>query len=128
RPAPPDEFECSTLRPSDSYFWWVEVGDLPERLQVNPLAWPPKRGVRAATVRGRKFAGNKLRVVTAAERITVWLSPELIDFDEPIEVEHNRRRLVERGARVEPSLEVLLEDARTRADRQRPYWAKVESR
>ena len=28
---------------------------------------------------------------------------------------------------IEPSLEVLLEDARARGDRKHPFWAKVES-
>ena len=124
----PEEFECSTLRPWDNYFWWIEVDDVPERFLVPPARWPPGRGTRAASVRGRKFTGNKLGVFTAAEKVTVWLSPDLVDFTEPLEVEHNGKRLVPRGEKVSPDLRVLLEDARTRADRKRPYWAKVESR
>ena len=128
RGSPPEEFECATMRPWDNYFWWVEVEGLPEKSIVTPAAWPPKRGVRAAKVRGRKYAGNKLGVFARVDKVTVWLSPELIDFAEPIEIEWNGKRLTERGAVIGPDLRVLLEDARTRADRRRPYWAKVESR
>ena len=31
------------------------------------------------------------------------------------------------GVEVKPTMSVLLEDARTRAERQHPFWAKVES-
>ncbi|TWT99131.1 hypothetical protein Pla108_00640 [Botrimarina colliarenosi] len=125
RGAAPEEFECSTMRPWDNYFWWVEAEGLPEKSMVAPAQWPPERGVRATSIRGRKFSGNKLGVFAAAERITVWLSPELVNFDEPIEIEHNGKRLVPRGDRIDPDVRTLLEDARTRADRKRPYWAKV---
>lgn len=123
----PDEFECTTMRTWDNYFWWIELHGLPKKSIVAPAEWP-RRSARAAKVRGRKFTGNKLGIFTGAEKVTVWLSPDLVDFEEPIEIEHNGRRLVPRGERVDPDLRVLLEDARTRAERQRPYWAKVSSR
>jgi pimeloyl-ACP methyl ester carboxylesterase len=127
RGAPPEEFECFTMRPWDNFFWWVEATGLPEKSMTAPAQWPPERGVRAASIRGRKFSGNKLGVFTGAERVTVWLSPELVNFAEPLEIEHNGKRLVPRGELVTPDLRTLLEDVRTRADRRRPYWAKVES-
>ncbi|MEO1498673.1 MAG: peptidase [Planctomycetota bacterium] len=125
RGAPPEEFEVSSMRPWDNYFWWVELEGLNAKSMVAPAAWPPKRGTRAAKLRARKYNGNKLGVIGKAERLTVWLSPELIDFDEPLEIEWNGRRITARGERAQPSIETLLEDARTRADRYRPYWAKV---
>ncbi|MEN0109213.1 MAG: peptidase [Planctomycetota bacterium] len=127
RPDPPEEFECSSLRPWDNFFWWAEVGPMPDRLQTLPAQWPPTRGVRAASLRGRRYKGNRIGVFTPSDRVTVWLSPELVDFSQPIEVEHNGRRMLPKGTIVRPDLRVLLEDARTRADRQRPYWARVES-
>ncbi|TWT87309.1 hypothetical protein Mal64_28470 [Pseudobythopirellula maris] len=125
RGAAPEEFECFSLRPWDNYFWWVEAEGLPEKAMVAPAAWPPQRGVRAVPIRGRKYAGNKLGVFARTERVTVWLSPDLVSFDEPLEIELNGRRVTGRGDFVEPELGVLLEDARTRADRKHPYWAKV---
>ncbi|WP_146574358.1 carboxylesterase family protein [Botrimarina hoheduenensis] len=125
RGAPPEEFEVATLRPWDNYFWWIEVEGLNEKSMVAPAAWPPARGVRAAKLRARKYGGNKLSILGKTEKLTVWLSPELVNFAEPLEIDWNGRSLVPRGERVEPSIEVLLEDARTRADRYRPYWARV---
>ncbi|MGL4513483.1 MAG: alpha/beta hydrolase-fold protein [Lacipirellulaceae bacterium] len=128
RRPPPEEFEVLAMRPSDNYFWWVEAHGLPAKSMVAPAAWPPPRGTRGAPLRGRKLVGDKLAIFARVEGVTVWLSPELVDFGKPIEIEWNGRRLVPRGETVEPDLEVLLEDARTRADRVRPYWARVEGR
>lgn len=127
RRPPGEEFAAFTMRPWDNFFWWLEFDDLPEKSMVHPGAWPPKRGVRAARVRARKYKGNKLGVVARAGKTTVWLSPEVVDFAEPIEVELNGRKLTSRRNPAEPDLAVLLEDARTRADRMRPFWAKVVS-
>jgi len=127
RRPPPEEFECKSMRPWDSFFWWLEVEGLPERSMVLPANWPPKRGTRPTQLRGRKFAGNKLSVFHQAARTTIWLSPDVVDFDQPIVVELNGRRIGPRDRFVRPDLAVLLEDARTRGDRKRPYWAKVST-
>ncbi len=123
----PDEFETLTLRPWDNYFWWIEVEGLPEKSITPPANWPPKRGVRAAKIRGRKYGDNKLGIFTRVDKLTVWLSPDLMNFEQPMDIEWNGKRITERNEPVEPDLQVLLEDARQRADRQRPYWAKIES-
>lgn len=127
RRPPPAEFECRSMRPWDSFFWWLELEGLPERSMVDPAIWPPKRGTRPTQIRGREYETNKLGVFHQAERTTVWLSPETVDFDKPIEVELNGRRISPRDRTIQPDLGVLLEDARTRGDRQRPYWAKITS-
>lgn len=125
RGAPPEEFECVTMRPGDDYFWWVEAEGLPAKSLVPPAKWPPARGVRAASLRARRFSGNKLGVYGGAAKVTVWLSPDVVDFDQPLEVEYNGKRLVPRGERVTPDLRTLLEDVRARGDRKRPWWASV---
>jgi hypothetical protein len=50
-----------------------------------------------------------------------------VDFNQPLVVEVNNRAITPRDRRVQPDLNVLLEDARTRADRQHPFWAKVST-
>ncbi|MGI9458061.1 MAG: alpha/beta hydrolase-fold protein, partial [Aeoliella sp.] len=127
RRPPPKEFECKSMRPWDSFFWWLELEGLPERAMVAPASWPPKRGTRPTQIRGRIFANNKIGVFGQAEKTTVWLSPEIIDFDKPLTVEVNGRKISSRDRFARPDLGVLLEDARTRGDRQRPYWAKISS-
>jgi hypothetical protein len=46
----------------------------------------------------------------------------MVDFDQPIEVTVNRRR---EKITVQPSIATMLEDVRTRGDRQHPFWAKA---
>ena len=124
----PEEFECVTMRPWDDFFWWVEVHGLTEKSMVAPANWPPQRGVRPLRVEGKILAGNKIAVSARADEVTVWLSPEIVKFDQPLEVNLFGRSMNSGNRFVQPDLNVLLEDARTRADRQHPFWAKVESR
>ena len=49
-----------------------------------------------------------------------------VDFSRRINVSVNARRLTSRAGSVQPDPRVLLEDVRTRGDRQHPFWAKVE--
>ena len=53
--------------------------------------------------------------------------PEFVDFKKPINVELKGRRMTPARTEIKPNLSVLLEDARTRAERQHPFWAKVDS-
>lgn len=127
RGAPPKEFACSSMRPWDNFFWWLEVDDLPEKAMVIPQAWPPKRNVRPVPLEGRIFESNKLSIKARTGKTTVWLSPRVVDFTQPISIELNGRRITRASEPIEPSLEVLLEDARARGDRKHPFWAKVVS-
>jgi len=115
------------MRPWDNYFWWLEVGDMPPKTVVDPVNWPPARGSRPARLRGKILESNKVLVTANAGSTTLWLSPTIVDFDQQLTVEINGRRVVGRDEQIRPEIDVLLEDARTRGDRQHPYWAKVES-
>lgn len=119
RPSP-TTFECNTMREWDNFFWWVEGQGFPDT--VMPGNWP--RRARPTLVQGRVLNGNKLSARSAAESTTVWLRPDIVDFEKPIRVEINGKRV---NADTSPSMDVLLEDARTRADLVHPFWAKVQS-
>jgi predicted esterase len=119
----PREFAAGTMRPLDNFFWWVELAGLPARTQADPAHWPPPRGVRPMKFEAAITATNGVRVSTGAAQVTVWLSPELVNFDQRLTLLLNGRRV----AAPDPSLEVLLEDVRTRGDRQHPFWAKVSN-
>ena len=92
--------------------------------------------------RAQTFSGPKNALVTTcegnvdarigsyrlqADKVTVWLSPELVDLNQKLVVELNGRAITPRDRTVRPDLSVLLEDVRTRADRQHPFWAKVSN-
>ena len=44
----------------------------------------------------------------------------MVNFDDPLIINGRTR------TDIKPSASVLLEDVRTRADRQHPFWAKFE--
>jgi predicted esterase len=112
------EFECNSMRPWDNFFWWAEMSGFPKRVMVMPAAWPVA-GARAAGIEGKIHENNSIHLDTAAAKMTIWLSPELVDFDKRVMINGKAQT-------VAPSLDVLLEDVRTRADRQHAFWAKVE--
>jgi hypothetical protein len=110
----PKEFVAATKRPWDNYFWWVEIENLP--LQ--------KGQTRALQIKGSVTASNTVSV-TAPGSVTVWLSPEMVDFAQRVDVQVNGRALSRKP--IQPDLRVLLEDVRTRGVRLHPFWAKVEA-
>src|SRR5690349_7782512 len=97
---------------------------LPSKSIVDPASWPPPRGTIAAPLKA-KVSGSTIHVKSPSSRVTVWLAPDLIDFDKRTTVIVNGQR----GGRdpfIRPDLEVLLEDVRTRGDRLRPFWARID--
>jgi predicted esterase len=120
----PTEIEAVTMRPWDRFFWWLEVEGAPPRTVVLPNDWPPPTGTRPLSVDAKVGAANRITARCGTERVRVWLSPELIDFAQPVSVTIDGRTL-HRGP-VVPDLAVLLDDLRLRGDRQHPFWAVVE--
>jgi predicted esterase len=121
----PSAFEAVSLRPWDRFFWWVEIEGPPPRTVVLPETWPPTIGNRPLSIEAKKGVTNTLVVRSGAERTSVWLSPELIDFSQPLTVTVDGRR-THKGP-ISPDAEVLLEDLRLRGDRQHPFWAVIET-
>lgn len=121
----PKEFTVVTMRPWDNYFWWLEGGKFPSKGMIDPANWPPGRGVRPIEIKGKQLATNGLSIASSMGQVTLWLSPEAVDFDRPMKLTLNNTSLT-KSRRIDPDLSVLLEDVRTRGDRQHPFWAKVE--
>lgn len=121
----PAEIEAVSFRPWDNFFWWIEMGGQPPRTIVLPDDWPPPKGSSPLSITAKTTPGNSIVVRCGAADVTIWLSPEFIDFRQPATVTLNGRRLF-RGEIV-PDLDVMLEDLRLRGDRQHPFWAKVQT-
>lgn len=117
------EFECVSMRPWDNFFWWAEVRDMPSRTQVLPVNWPPESGVRPAETTGRILENNRVSLDPGGTGATIWLTPDMVDFSQRVSVSIDGKTYRDP---LEPSAAVLLEDVRTRGDRQHPFWAKVE--
>ena len=98
---------------------------LPPKAMVDPADWPPPRGTQVVPTSGSLSVQGTISVRTGAGHVTVWLSPEMLDLTRKISIIVNGRHLT--GESTVPNVKTLLEDVRTRGDRQHPFWAKVES-
>ena len=58
-----------------------------------------------------------------ARNFTIWLSPEMVDFEKELTFSFKGKR-----ERMDPKPEtrVILEDVRGRADRQHPFWMRAD--
>lgn len=107
----PKQIENVTTRATDNYFWWLELRDF-------------QPGGKKFTVKASLTATNGV-MVNSGGKVTVWLAPEMVDFNRPITVTQAGNRLAAANT-IRPDLAVLLEDVRARGDRKHPFWAKVE--
>lgn len=124
----PREFKCKTMRQWDNFFWWIEIQGFPPRGVVDPADWPPPKGTMATLVEATMPLNTKniINVRTGASHATVWISPEMFDFTKKINVMVNAQRFTGRDQMVKPDVHTLLEDVRTRGDRQHPFWARLD--
>ncbi|MFO0904182.1 MAG: peptidase [Pirellulales bacterium] len=114
----PKEFQCVSMRPWDNFFWYVEFRDFPKKTMVPPASWPPPRNTSVASFGGKLLENNGVNIDLGGAKATLWLAPEMVNFS-------NRVQVNGKGMNLSPSVETILEDVRTRGDRQHPFWAKV---
>ena len=123
----PREFYCDTMRPWDNFFWWLEMDGMPPKAMVEPDAWPPPPGTVPMPVECSITKTNSILVSKCgAAEVTVWLSPQMVDFKQRVNVSVNGRQINAKEAFITPDLKTILEDVRTRGDRQHPFWAKCD--
>jgi predicted esterase len=122
----PKEFKAVTMRTWDNFFWWVEVEQFPSKTVVEPSDWD-SRGARRPMAINCKINGNNVFISSGAKQVAAYLSPDLIDLTKPVHVLLNGKPLNGKGLFVAtPSVEVMLDDVRTRGDRLHPFWVKIE--
>jgi predicted esterase len=107
----PHQFTAVTNRAFDNCFWWLQLRNL-------------QTSDKTIQVESNLTANNGVSVHTSG-KLTVWLSPEMVDFSRPIIITQSGTRLASPN-NIRPDVTVLLEDLRTRGDRQHPFWAKIE--
>ena len=133
----PSKFECRSIRTFDNFFWNLEQSHFPPKKTADPVHWPPPRGTTAAITSCEIRSKVSLLISTSASKLTIWLNPNNVDFDKKLifiingkkqaTVTANGGKVVKMSTEyIEPDLRVLLEDVRTRGDRQNPFWAKVD--
>ncbi|MEQ1828187.1 MAG: alpha/beta hydrolase, partial [Pirellula sp.] len=119
RKAPPDEFETVTSRAGDRFFWWFESSLLNQDKLVHPLLY--KAGTEYKVASNRNVTNNAIRVqIAPTKQYSIYLSPDVVDFSK------GQMVVVDKKVEPKPDIRVMLEDARTRVDRQHPFWMRVD--
>jgi len=114
-----DEF--LTLRQTDNRFYWLGT-DAVDPHHVMKERWDPR--ITPAMLDARNI-DNQINVnAYGVNQVSVWLTPEMVDFKRPLTVRINVR--APWIHKVTPSLETLLEDLHLRGDRQQLYVARVD--
>ena len=128
--APNGERTIRSMRPWDNAFWNVESLLFPEKTMVLPLDWvgPLSHNYYSAETEFFRTGANVLRIKSKADSAQIGLSPEFVDFNLRIEVYFNGKKISPANGTVVPNVRTQLEDARTRVDRQHPFWALLDSR
>ena len=119
------DLTVKSMRPWDDFFWFAEFDGFPAATMTSPFEWPIRRPRPAEIDIKVNKQTNRLSVKSGAQRTTIWLSPELMSFDDRLKLSVDGRTVRED---FQPELQVLLEDTRRRADRHHPFWAKIETR
>lgn len=117
-------FEASTLRVTDNEFGWLTCSAFPADILRPPLWDSPGAKIAPMTVSGKITAGGTIYVSNPGRRSTLWLTPDLVDFDKRITVHVNN------GGRfrdfVKPDVAATLQRLGITGDRERPVWARID--
>jgi len=116
----PKDFTVGSVRESDNFFWYLEFHDPPTNVIVPPLKFSARKPLE---IKGSLTATNGLIAHCGSGGGTVYYSPEMLDLSKKMTLNLPGRA---KNRSFEPSAEVLLEDVRTRGDRQHPFWAKID--
>lgn len=115
-----------TVRSGDDRFHWISVDELHPACSVNydkGLTGISKPA--PAKLSAKITEGNQLQVsARGMKNITLWFGQGMFDYSKPIMLKVGERAAVKKE--VKPNLAVLMEDLYERADRQRPFFEKIE--
>jgi len=121
----PKRIEVSANRTGDKFFWWIEAAQLNPGVTQHPLLYE-KNNANQGKIEANILdpAANGLRVIKMpAKKYTVWLHPEMVDFNRLVRIDLQGES---RNREITPNVGVILEDARTRGERIRPFWARID--
>lgn len=124
RRAMPQNIDAVSMRQGDQFFWWLELEQVDDRIAIDPFLWDHVETPRKGKIVGNVSNTNEVRVQQApASRVHVYLEPSMgLQIKQPIVVRFRNRSAT---FQFDGSPDFMLEDARTRADRKRPFWGVV---
>ena len=124
RQAIPQEIQCKTMRHGDEFFWWLELDGIKPEAATDPIMWHLEKRIRGKIVEASVGSGNVIRISQApTDRFIVWFRPDMgIDLNDRITIRYGSRPFYHE---FDGEIKTMLEDARQRADRKRPYWSRI---
>lgn len=114
----PREIEISTLRPNNNRFYWLKAHTIPDV----KFTGSPK--TISGSIKDGSDRWTTIAINSPAKEHTLWLSPDMVDFNLRVQVTVKGRRKF--NDFVESDVEAILEDLRLRGDRQKVYQARLE--
>jgi hypothetical protein len=103
----------------------VQADGLPQSvLEPTFMAGPAKGVVKPMVLKAKITPGNTIYLMSGGKSNTVWLSPDLVNFAQRVQI--TLRGTPKFHGTVRPSLEAILDDFRLRADRQSIYTARID--
>lgn len=134
----PASMTMLTLRPNDNRFYWLKANTLSaEPSRTTRPRTPPAPAAPAAfnilsntpkIIRGEILTGaedrNVVTINSPSKSHTIWLNSALIDFNKRLKVTVGGHQKF--NDFVDRSVEAILEDLRTRGDRERIYEARLD--
>jgi len=119
------EFELKILRPSENRCQWIQLEGFPDNVTQSAVLGGKGRGqVTPMVLNVRLLPGNVVYLRSGADRHSLWFAPEFADYE--------KRLTIRQGGRIrfndflKPSIAVLLEDLRTRGDREMLFTSRVD--
>ncbi|MCA9020035.1 MAG: hypothetical protein KDA74_07840, partial [Planctomycetaceae bacterium] len=121
----PKELEEKILRPIDNRFYWVRTENFPAQI-MRPISYSGNQRIRARPVSLKVSIklGNVIYVSSGGKINTLWLNPELVDFDKRLEVRIDGQRKFNDFLR--PDMKAMLDDFKNRGDRQKLFDARLD--
>lgn len=109
------------LRETDNRFYWLQADKVVSGKSGGALVAAEMQG----DIRGNNLVDVRCRGV---KQLTVWLSSDMIDWTKPVRMQLNSAVPPgwARPKKIEPSLDVLLEDYYERGDRRMLFLNKIE--
>ncbi len=120
------EFELRIARNTDNSFYWMRAGGFAAD-RFPTIDWDAARPAISASDLSARITpgGDSIYIEHPGRQTTIWLAPELINFDERIDVTVNHSRVF-RGL-LQPSFEATLEDLRVRGDREMLFHVRIDA-
>lgn len=121
----PKEIEEKILRPSDNRFYWVRTEDFPPQIMRPVVANKNKRiKVKPISLNVSVKQTNLIYVKSGGKITTLWLSPELVDYEKRLEVRIGGTRKFNDFLR--PDMKAMLDDFQNRGDRQKLFDVRLD--